>query len=201
MSRAGILKLVALGVGVARFAPTMLLLSGCAHAPASELEQRAGVVQRAREPQLLFEQAQAFASVGDYARAEQYSSLALENGAREEQVLPLLLQTCVRDQRYRDAVQYLQDYLRRRPAAHQLRFVLATLHAALGDVVAARDELERSLARAPDNAEAHYTLAVLLRDGSSDFAAADTHFREYLRLSPEGPHAEEASESLLRRVP
>jgi tetratricopeptide (TPR) repeat protein len=179
----------------------LVLAYGCAHAPPSELEQRAGVVQRASEPQLLVEQARAFASVGDYARAEQYSSLALEQGAHEEEVLPLLLQTCVRDQRYRDAVRYLQDYLRRRPASHQLRFVLATLHAALGDVVAARDELERSLSRAPDNAEAHYTLAVLLRDGSSDFAGADSHFREYLRLSPGGAHAEEASESLLRRVP
>jgi len=31
--------------------------------------------------------------------------------------------------------------------------------------------------------------------------AADPHFREYLRISPRGPHAEEAQASLLKSVP
>jgi Tfp pilus assembly protein PilF len=177
-----------------------LFAAGCAHAAATDLEAGAGVVEQSREPRLLLDKARAFAAVGDFARAEQYSSLALDHGAPEADVLPLLLEMCVRDQRYRDAAAYLQDHLRRRPAAHRLRFVLATLYAAIGHVEAARDQFERALAREPTNADAHYALAVLLRDGS-DFGRADDHFREYLRLSPDGAHAEDASESLLRRVP
>jgi hypothetical protein len=53
----------------------------------------------------------------------------------------------------------------------------------------------------PSNSNAHYALAVLLRDESADLSTADEHFREYLRLSPAGAHADEARGSLLQRVP
>jgi hypothetical protein len=46
---------------------------------------------------------------------------------------------------------------------------------------------------------AHYALAVLSRD-ENDPVGADKHFREYLRLAPNGPHAEEAQASLLESV-
>ncbi|HMI90383.1 MAG TPA: tetratricopeptide repeat protein [Polyangiales bacterium] len=173
----------------------------CAHTRASELEAHADMVAHALDPQLLVDKARAFAAAGDYARAEQYLTLAQEHGAAENDVLPLLLEVCVRDQRYRDAIAHVQEHLRQHPGSHRLRFVLASLYAALGDVATARAELERALSREPGNAQAHYALAVLLRDGAADFARADTHFREYLRLAPAGPHAEEASESLLTRLP
>jgi TolA-binding protein len=41
---------------------------------------------------------------------------------------------------------------------------------------------------------------VVLRDSSADLAAADAHFRDYLRLAPNGTHAEEARQSLLKDV-
>lgn len=173
----------------------------CAHTRASELEAQAGAVSRALGPGLLLDKARAFAAAGDYARAEQYLTLAQEHGASEAVVLPLLLDVCVRDQRYRDAIAHVQEHLRHHPGAHRLRFVLSSLYAALGHVQAARKELERALSGEPDNAQAHYALAVLLRDGVADFGRADLHFREYLRLAPAGPHAEEASESLLTRLP
>ena len=79
--------------------------------------------------------------------------------------------------------------------------MLATLYIGLAENEAARRELERVLALAPNHAAAHYTLAVLLRDELGHHGQADEHFREYLRLDPHGRHAEEAGSSLLQRVP
>ena len=45
------------------------------------------------------------------------------------------------------------------------------------------------------------TLAVILRDELHDAVGADRHFREYLRITPTGSHAEEAKGSLLKPVP
>ena len=53
----------------------------------------------------------------------------------------------------------------------------------------------------PDDAKAHYALAILARDSENDVVGADRHFREYLRIEPNGAHAEEARASLLRRMP
>jgi len=50
-------------------------------------------------------------------------------------------------------------------------------------------------------AQAHYLLALVSRDMDNDVLEADRHFREYLRLEPSGPHADEAKASLLSRVP
>ena len=41
---------------------------------------------------------------------------------------------------------------------------------------------------------------MLLRDEFHDRAGADKHFREYLRVAPDGAHAEEAKGSLLKDV-
>jgi hypothetical protein len=57
------------------------------------------------------------------------------------------------------------------------------------------------LQTAPRHADAHYALAVLLRDELGNHSQADAHFRAYLELRPEGEHAEEASESLLEAMP
>ena len=56
-------------------------------------------------------------------------------------------------------------------------------------------------AESPENVEARYVLAVVLRDEVGDLDAADLEFREYLRLAPKGSHAEEAHGSLLTRLP
>jgi tetratricopeptide (TPR) repeat protein len=145
--------------------------------------------------------ARAFARASDYARAEQYLLLAAQSGAEEERVAPLLISVCIKDQRYRAAIQHAEHHLRRHPRAYRLRFVQATLLAATGDIARARSELERVLQTAPGHADAHYAIAVLLRDDLGNHFQADAHFREYLRLAPQGAHAEEAAGSLLEQMP
>jgi tetratricopeptide (TPR) repeat protein len=175
--------------------------TACVRGPGAEMHRRAEIVEREREPELLLSRARAFASIGDFTRAEQYIDAARRSGADERQLLPLLLEVCIRDQRYRAALQHTEDYLRKRPTEFRLRFMLATLHLALEEHEPARRELETVLRAAPRHAQAHYTLAVLLRDSLEQPQAADSHFREYLKLQPSGPHHAEASASLLERMP
>jgi tetratricopeptide (TPR) repeat protein len=167
---------------------------------AAELESRIQTVERANEPAKLARAGDAFAAVGDYTRAEQYYNLAVENGSNELELVPRLIRVCVRDQRYRDAIQYSEQHLRKYPRNDGVRFLLASLELGVGDTERAKGNLERVLEARPNHADAHYTLAVLLRDDLADFSAADRHFRAYLRLEPRGNHAEEARGSLLTEL-
>lgn len=184
-----------------------LLLAACGGASAREAEQpnHAGVSESAaaarRESEALMQHARAFARSADYTRAEQYLNLAVQSGRSETEVTPLLIDVCIKDQRYRAALQYAQEHLRRHPRAYRLRFVEASLLAALGDVARAREALEKVLSVSPTHADAHYSLAVLLRDELGNRYDADQHFRSYLKLSPLGSHAEEARQSLLEAMP
>lgn len=165
--------------------------------------QVASQVKAAKEeqrPEKLMERGLAFAAVSDHTRAEQYLSAALEAGAPPEKVLPPLLRACVAENRFRAALSYAEPHLTKHPDDSRLRFVVASLHASVGDFPAALAHLERVAKTRPDYAEVHYAIAVLLRDDIGDAARADTHFREYLRLEPEGAHAAEARGSLLRVV-
>jgi len=175
--------------------------TACVRSPEAELRQGMKVVAEERDPKRLERAAEAFTALGDFGRAAQYHLAALEQGADENAVLPHLIDAYVRDKQYRAAAFECQKYLRKHPQETTLRFVLANLVAALGEPAAARKELERVLEEEPDNANAHYALAVLLRDDGSDLSSADEHFREYLKLSPGGQHADEAKGSLLRSVP
>lgn len=179
------------------------LAPGCASATQSgkKVEQQLAVIEREETPEKLVARGQAFAKVGDRTRAEQYFAAALDRGADPAQVLPMLIRVCVADERYRAALAYGERWLTRRPDDARLRFVVASLYASIGDIGEAKKHLELTLTAAPDNAAAHYALAVLYRDDDGDPVAADKHFREYLRLDPDGPHAEEAKGSLLRTVP
>jgi len=165
------------------------------------MRSRAEAIERARDPAEALRKAQAFASVGDLTRAEQYLRLAISGGADEREVTPLLVQVCVRDQRYLDAVQHVEGYLQHHPDDYRLRFVLASLEAAVGNHQRAHAEYEKVLTKEANNAEVHYALAVMLRDNLASFAQADQHFRAYLRLRPRGGHAEEARAALLEVVP
>ncbi|RYZ05483.1 MAG: tetratricopeptide repeat protein [Myxococcales bacterium] len=179
-----------------------LLALGCARG--AELEAASAdpsAAESERLAALFMKRARSAYARADFTRAEQYLSLAKDNGREDTEITPLLIDVCVKDQRYRAALQYSQEHLRRHPRAYRLRFVQASLLMALGEVAQARQELERVLATRPEHADAHYTLAVLLRDDLGNRLEADTHFRDYLRLSPGGVHAEEAGESLLEAVP
>lgn len=149
----------------------------------------------------LVDRGKAFAAVGDNTRAEEYLSAALDQGADPRSVLPLLLEVCISTGRYRSAIQHAEDHLRKHPNDVRTRFVVGTLYVAIGETKDAKSALETVVTATPDDAKAHYALAVLARDNESDVIGADRHFREYLRIEPNGAHAEEARASLLKRMP
>jgi len=177
------------------------LAAGCVKTPATELREGMKVVAEERDPNRLERSARAFAMLGDFGRAAQYHLAALEQGADESVVVPELVNVYIHDKQYRAAVFECQKYLRKHPQETPLRFVLANLVAAVGEPVVARKELEHVLRDEPANANAHYALAVILRDDGTDLSSADEHFRAYLKLSPTGQHADEAKGSLLQVVP
>ncbi len=178
-----------------------LLFSACARPAASKVETDVKKVESERTPDKLLDRGRAFAQVGDLTRAEQYLSAALDEGADPHIVLPLLLRVCIDSGRLRVAIGHADDYLKTHPDDNHLRYLLGTLYAAVGEPSQARKELQILIARDPSNADAHYALAVLARDAEGDYVDADRHFREYLRLNPDGPHAQEARGSLLKSVP
>lgn len=149
----------------------------------------------------LVERGKAFAAIGDLTRAEDYLAAAIDQGADSKEILPLLMDVCVRGGRYRSAIQHAEAHLRKYPHDHGTRLVMGTLYAALGEGREAKTALEQVVVEHPDDAQAHYVLAVVARDSENDVIAADRHFREYLRIEPNGAHAEEARASLLKRMP
>jgi tetratricopeptide (TPR) repeat protein len=163
----------------------------------AELEQ----MRKDQSPDKLVAGGKAFAAVGDLTRAEQYFAAAIEAGADERAVLPLLVRVCVQDGRYRVAINYCETHLKKHPGDMSTHFVVGTLYSAIGETRPAREHIERVVAAHPEDARAHYTLGVIMRDGDGDRIGADKHFREYLRLDPKGKHAEEARASLLEVVP
>jgi tetratricopeptide (TPR) repeat protein len=181
-------------------AMTSLGASACAPTPADHIKADMAVMKREGKADKLIDRGKAFASVGDTTRAEQYFAAAIASGADEHVVVPLLLMVCARDGRYRVAIQYAEAHLRAHPGDVHVRFVLGTLYAAVGEADQARATLRGVVEAMPDDADAHFALAVLFRDRDHDYTSADQQFREYLRLQPRGSHAEEAQASLLKSV-
>lgn len=175
-------------------------LAGCVSQPGARIAEQVKAVKAEETPEKLLERGRAFAAIGDYTRAEQYFSAALDEGGDPAVVLPLLLKVCVAEQRYRVAIDHAEPWLQKRPDDYRLRFLVGTLYATIGDAKTAREHYERVTQTAPKHADAHYALGVLLRDDVNDPVGADKHFREYLRLRPDGPHADEARASLLKTV-
>jgi tetratricopeptide (TPR) repeat protein len=166
----------------------------------SKVAREIKIVQAENAPDRLFDKARAFHAIGDLTRAEQYYAAAMQQGYSEDEILPLLLRVCVDSSRYQVAIDYAEPILRKRPKDHRLRLVIASLYSAIGHPNKARDHYETAVSDAPNDPTARYALAVLLRDEFHDRVAADQQFREYLRIMPDGPHAEEARDSLLKEV-
>lgn len=185
---AALVSLLALGFG-----------AGCS-SKGQQLRANLAEYNAERTPDKLVARGQAFAAVGDTTRAEQYYAAALEAGAPDSLVTPLLVEVCVRDGRYRAAIEYAAPYLKRHPNDVAMRYALGTLYQGTGDVRGAREQLESVVGKRPEQPDPHYALGILLRDDVSDLVAADDQFREYLRLAPTGPHADEARASLMRAV-
>lgn len=202
-------------------------LAACGPTRAQKVEADIASVRNEANAQTLYERGKAFAAIGDHTRAEEYLAAAIEEGADPRVVLPLLMDVCVRTGRYRSAIQHGENHLRRHPNDLRTRIVVGALYAAINEGKHAREQLEHVVATAPEpdgtegeagaegdprpaagrppperlKAQAHYLLGVVARDTENDVVEADRHFREYLRLEPNGSHAEEAKSSLLKRVP
>jgi tetratricopeptide (TPR) repeat protein len=175
---------------------------GCApKPPETKVARDMKIVREENKPERLFEKAKAFHQIGDLTRAEQYYAAALDQGYPEAKVLPLLLRVCIEANRFQVAIEYAEPILQKNPRDYRLRTVLASLYSAVGFHTRARSYYEIALEDEPNDATAHYALGVLLRDEFRDHVTADKHFREYLRVAPEGPHAQEAKGSLLKEVP
>jgi hypothetical protein len=134
----------------------------------------------------------------------------------------------VKTGRYRSAIQHGENHLRKYPHDMRTRVIVGALYAAISEGKQARAQLEHVVGKSDPSedadggtppppreppprdasghveqlqAQAHYLLAVVARDSENDVVEADRHFREYLRIEPNGSHAEEAKASLLKRLP
>ncbi|MCU0658986.1 MAG: tetratricopeptide repeat protein [Polyangiaceae bacterium] len=178
-----------------------LLAAGCVKQPGAEMKGQLETVRREHTWEKLYEKGRGFAAIGDQTRAEQYLAAALDAGGDGKKILPLLMSVCVEAKKLRVAIDYGESYLKKNPTDTKLRHLLGTLYLALGENQHAREQFEEVLRRAPDEAETHYALGVLLRDVDRDLVRADQHFRAYVRIKPGGVHAQEARSSMLKSVP
>ena len=69
---------------------------------------------------------------------------------------------------------------------------------AQGDFERAVNLYEAALDDSPRGAEVHYKLALLYDDKLNDPVSAVHHFKRYLTLSPNGPHAKDVKDSIKR---
>lgn len=142
----------------------------------------------------LFSKGRSAAEQGDTVRAEQYLTMALEQGFDQKKILPLMLKVCLSSSRLRSALNHAEPYLREHPRDQGLRYLVATIHLGLGQVNEARIDLHHLLQQSPANADALYLLGVL--ESGINGEAAARYFRRYLELDPQGEHAAESQSRL-----
>lgn len=174
-----------------------MLMAACATVPA----KNGGVA--GREPgadpladipaEQLFSQGQQLARQGDLLRAEEYLSAALQRGHPPAQTLPVLLKVCLAASRLGAALNYAQPYLQLHPDDYPLRYLVAAVQFGLSRPEQAARELRRVVQQQPDFAQAHYLLAVILRDHAHDLDAATRHFLRHQALDPRGLHGAEVA--------
>src|SRR5512142_133205 len=103
-----------------RILSTIALVSGCAGTaktkgvtPPTSERSAAELVAQGREA----------AKRGDAVRAEQYLSLAIEQGAEQLAVMPVLLDACLRSSHLRAALNHAGSYLLEHPEDDALRYL------------------------------------------------------------------------------
>jgi tetratricopeptide (TPR) repeat protein len=175
--------------------------AACAPSSAQKAKSDRAVIERETTPARLQNRGEGAAMAGDFTRAEQYFVAAIRAGGDQRVLTKRLLVVCVNDGRFPAAVSYGEDYLREHPTDTDIRYAVATVYAATGELLHARDELTRVVQERPDIADAHYALASVLRQQGDALLDADTQFREYIRLEPHGQYAEAARSLLLKSVP
>ena len=173
------------------------LVIGCGAASGVAPQANVEVMRREQTPDKLLERGLAFAGIGDLTRAEQYLVAALDQGAPPRRVVPTLLKVCIAASRHRAAIVYAREYGSKLSSDSQFQFILALLEAGLGESESAIAHLRSTVAGTPQHADAHFLLAELLQQqGRTDDDQVESHLREYLRLAPDGPRAEEARSAL-----
>jgi predicted Zn-dependent protease len=147
-----------------------------------------------RDAAELFRLGQRAAEQGDTVRAEQYLSMAYERGFDASKLLPSMLRVCLTSSRLRAALNHAEPYLREHPDDRSLRYLVATIHLALGQPDDARIDLNHLLSVDSNDANAQYLLGVI--ESGVNARAASEHFRKYLELAPRGEHAVEVQSRL-----
>jgi tetratricopeptide (TPR) repeat protein len=169
-------------------------LAACSAAPAAA--PAASASGQSEAARALFERGQALATEGDSVRAEQYLAAALREGYEWREALPQLLRVCLTGSRLRAGLNYAAPYLKAHPDVSWLRYLVATVYLGLGQPQRAREHLLAIEGQAPYAARTEYLLGLTEWEGLGNEAAAATHFKEYLRVEPNGPNAREVSEWL-----
>lgn len=147
----------------------------------------------------LFHYGNQLANSGDSIRAEQYFSAAMERGYPETEVIPRLMVVCIEASRLSAALSYAEPYLERHTDDWALRLLVASVQMGLNQSGAARGNLQTVLDQRPDEPEAHYLMAVLLRDRFLEAEGSNEHFNRYIALAPAGDHVGEARLSIAGR--
>lgn len=129
------------------------IAQGCAPTAAQRAEADMAAIRRESDAKTLTERGRAFAAVGDHTRAEEYLASALEAGADPREVLPELMDVCVRTGRYRSAIQHGEQHLRKHPNDLSTRLLVGALYAALEESKHARAQLERIVGERPPRRE------------------------------------------------
>jgi predicted Zn-dependent protease len=140
---------------------------------------------------LLLRRGRAFAEAGDTIRAEQYLVAASRRGAKDRDVVPPLMDACIRGQRFRAALGHAERFLGRRPKDHRLRQLAASLYLATGQPDQAVQALEYVVEDEPEEPQPRYLLA-MAHQQLDDPDSAVRELRTYLELQPTGPLAREA---------
>jgi tetratricopeptide (TPR) repeat protein len=170
-------------------AAALAALSACGHSQPAK--PRSPDPLASAPASLLLKRGRAFAAAGDTIRAEQYLLAASHRGARYRDVVPLLLQTCIRGQRFRAALAHAEHYLARRPEDEKLRQMTGVLYLATGAPDRAREALETVIEDSPDAAEPHYLLA-MAHQQMGEQRLAVRELRAFLDLEPSGAMARSA---------
>lgn len=133
---------------------------------------------------------------GDDVRAEHYLTLAMGDEHTSREALQLLMETCIRAARYSAALGHAKRYLHRHAEDVDLRYLVATLHDALGQPRLARQELTRVLTVEPSHGDAHYLAAHIFHQAGNEPIRARFHGERYLEVEPGGEHAPEITAML-----
>ena len=177
---------------------SVLLLSFClvACSASSARDSATAATDSSEAAKALFERGRELMEEGDSVRAEQYLAAALREGYDWEQALPPLMRVCLTGSRLRAGLNYATPYLKAHPDVVWLRYLVATVYLGLGQPIKAREHLLAIEGRDPYQARTQYLLGQTEWEGLGNEAAAASHYREYLRIEPNGPNAREVSEWL-----